>query len=403
MADATPIDPRSSRPVRLLFVVNSLQGGGAEKQVLSLVQHLDLSRFTLGLLYLRRNDQLTDQVPHARLARFACCDARSYLDIGAVRRLATEIDGFQADVVVCTNAWSLLYTSLARTFVRRAFRVVEVFHTTLLQAPKQRLQMRLYRPLFARSDLLIYVCENQRRYWREQGLRARADAVVHNGIDVRQYEDRWSPAEKTVLRQSLGLSAADYVLGLCAMLRPEKAHGDLLRVVASLRARGAPAKALLIGDGPLRAAILEQARALKIEQHVCITGFQSDVRPYVAICDVMTLMSHSETFSIAALEAMALGKPMVMTRIGGAEEQVQVGVNGFLFEPGDVDACVRHSSALLDPLVRRRFSEASRAVVRDHFSLGQMIAAYSARFSQLSAHPADAAPTGEPAQVATRV
>ena len=102
-----------------------------------------------------------------------------------------------------------------------------------------------------------------------------------------------------------------------------------------LRDSGVPAKVLIIGDGPRRGEIERQIAELQLTGHAVIAGHRNDVRPYIACCDVMTLTSHVvETFSIAALESMALGKPMVLTRIGGAEEQVRHGTNGFLYERG---------------------------------------------------------------------
>ena len=122
----------------------------------------------------------------------------------------------------------------------------------------------------------------------------------------------------------------DLLIGICAALRAEKAHGDLLLALARLRERGIAAKVLIVGDGPERSAIERKIAALNLSHCVFITGFKEDVRPYPAICDVIVLASHGiETFSIAALEAMAMGKPLVLTRIGGAEEQVIAGKMAF--------------------------------------------------------------------------
>src|SRR6185295_14081407 len=214
-------------------------------------------------------------------------------------------------LIVCTNTHSLLYGYLLRRLSRRPLKLLAVFHTTVLRSAKQRLQMQLYRRLFTRCDLLVYVCENQRLYWRKGGLLA-ADAVIHNGIDVEFFSDGFSTEQKRATRAQLGFAPDDYVVGLCSALRPEKSHGDLLHAVARLRALGVRAKALLIGDGPERPAIERLARELRVSDHVRITGIQSDVQPFIACCDVMTLVSHSiETFSLAALESMALRKPLV--------------------------------------------------------------------------------------------
>src|SRR4029077_13405288 len=114
----------------------------------------------------------------------------------------------------------------------------------------------------------------------------------------------------------------DYVIGICAALRPEKNHVQLVDAVAALRARGIPARALVIGDGPMRPAIEARARAAGVADEVRITGFQQDVRPYLAACDTAVLCSTTiETFSLAALEAMALGRPGAHSDLRGRREE----------------------------------------------------------------------------------
>lgn len=109
-----------------------------------------------------------------------------------------------------------------------------------------------------------------------------------------------------------------------------------------------------------------------------LQDFKKDVRLHIASCDVMVLPSHAiETFSIAALESMALGKPLLLTRIGGAAEQVTPGLNGFLFEPGDIDALTGHLKALADKDLRSRMGMQAAKVVRDQFTLEKMVARYA--------------------------
>jgi glycosyltransferase involved in cell wall biosynthesis len=118
------------------------------------------------------------------------------------------------------------------------------------------------------------------------------------------------------MRRVLGLADGDYVVGMCAVFRPEKNHLQLVEAVAKLRARGIPARALLIGDGPMRPAIESRARDLGVAADVVIAGFHQDVRPLLAASDVVALPSTSvETFSLAALEAMALARPVVLSDI----------------------------------------------------------------------------------------
>lgn len=231
--------------------------------------------------------------------------------------------------------------------------------------------MVLYTRLFNRCDLLIYVCESQRRFWRRHGLHP-PDTVIYNGVDADFFTDRYTAEQKHSLRGALEFGADDFVVGLCSALRPEKAPVDLLRAIARLRRQGVPAKALFIGDGPERAQVEQAADALGIHAHVRITGFQQDVRPFVACCDVMTLVSHSETFSLAALEAMALGKPMVLSDTGGAAELLGPGEHGFLYDPGDIEALAARLARLTDRALRAQLGAAAMRRVNERFTVSGM-------------------------------
>lgn len=375
----------------LLFIVNSLAPGGAERQVVTLLNHLDVGRFRLHLVYLKRDATLLDRVDGSRLDALECADVDARIDLRAIGRLRRLIESRRIDLIVTTNQYSTLYGALARG--RRAPRLMAVFHTTQLHTSKQRLGMRLFKRLCARCDRLVYVCESQRAYWRANGLRARSDAVIYNGIDTLRFADRLGADEKRDLRARLGFVASDYVVGLCAALRPEKAHGDLLRAVAALRERGLPAKALLIGEGPRRPHIESVASSLGIVDHVRITGFQADVRPFLSICDVMTIVSRAiETFSLAALESMASGKPLVMTDIGGAREQIEHGVHGLLYEPGDIETLTAHLHTLANEARRRAMAAAAVERVRQCFPLARMVAGFEGTFDEVIGGWASATP-----------
>jgi glycosyltransferase involved in cell wall biosynthesis len=378
---------RSLAPLpRVLFLVNSLVVGGAERQTVSLVNDLDCSVLRLSLGYLKPDNTLLPQLKRDRLDALLSVNVQHKLDLRAVRVLTDYIDARDVDVVLSANPYSALYGFLAGRRAKNPPRQVQVFHTTILQSFKEKAQMLLYRAVFRRLDLLVYVSELQRQYWQARGLRAKRELVIHNGINAELFTDSFTTTQKRSTRQRCGFQESDYVIGICATLRPEKAHGDFVAAVARLRAAGIAAKGLIIGDGPERAAIERRIADLGLTQQVAITGYQPDVRPFIAACDVMTLTSHAvETFSLAALEAMAMGKPVVLSEIGGAAEQVVPGVNGFMFSPGDIAALADRLTLLHAPELRSRMGLAAAAGVRERFTERGMTAAYTRELLALAA------------------
>ncbi|HET9448027.1 MAG TPA: glycosyltransferase [Steroidobacteraceae bacterium] len=359
----------------VLVMVSSMQVGGAEKHAVSLVNRLDTSRFRIGLCDVKPVGNLAREVDSARLDAAFSLNVRGKLAWSAVNELARRIDQHEIDVIVCTNGYPLLYALIASRKAQRPVRLVEVFHTTGF-GPRfaSRLRMLLNRFLFRRCELVVYVSHKQREYWRAHGVRGKRDIVIQNGIDADYFTDRYTPQQKAAARAEFGFLPSDFVIGICAALRPEKAHGDLLRAVRRLHDSGLRAKVLIIGDGPQRGAIERQIAELKLTGHAVIAGHRDDVRPYIACCDVMTLTSHAvETFSIAALESMALGKPMVLTRIGGAEEQIRHGTNGFLYERGDIAALARLLGRMSAATDRLSMGAVAAREVRERFTVQHMI------------------------------
>jgi glycosyltransferase involved in cell wall biosynthesis len=368
----------------ILFLMNSLVIGGAERQVVSLLNKLDCDGYRLSLGYLKPDGRLLPELKTDRLDAVISLNVKRKLDLGVVQSLADYIEQRDVRVVVSTNAYPTLYSMLAARRVRSSPRQVEVFHSTATQTLKEALQMNLYRAVFRRLDLLVYVSRLQRDYWSARGMRARREVVIHNGIDTNHFTDRFTSTQKHTLRGQYGFLGTDYVIGICAALRPEKAHGDFLLALTRLRSAGLPVKGLIIGDGPERAAVDARIAQLRLGQHVAVTGLQVDVRPFIAACDVMTLTSHAETFSLAALESMSMGKPVVLTEIGGATEQISPGVNGFLYAPGDIDALTGLLSILASPERRAFMGSAATASVRERFTESTMIAAYSSELAILA-------------------
>jgi len=119
-----------------------------------------------------------------------------------------------------------------------------------------------------------------------------------------------------------------------------------------------------------------RACGLTLQRDIVITGFQEQVCPYIAACDAMALCSVTEAFSMAALEAMALCKPVVHSDVGGAAEMILSGKNGLLFPVGDTNAFVDKLAMLADRVVSRRMGTNARKAVEALFSERSMVDRY---------------------------
>ena len=367
--------------MKAVFITASLGHGGAERHSITLTNRLAERGHECHAVYIKDEASQLERLRSAASVR--CLGARRYLDLRALEAFARHLGQIQPSVLVAANPYSLMYAFLAlrRSGVRAP--LVTTFHTTLLGGAKEWLQMLYYRPLFWAADGLVFVCEAQSRYWLPRKVAARSNLVIHNGVDP----EHWKPAageEVSRIRAALGYEAGEYVVGMCAALRPEKNHIQLIEAIAILRARGIRARALVIGDGPMRPAIEARAKEVGVSEEVRITGFQQDVRPFVSACDTMVLCSTTiETFSLAALEAMALARPVVHSDIGGAAEMISSGDNGFLFPVGDTPTLVQRLAELAEPALRARMGAAAREVVAARFSERAMVEQYETTLLKL--------------------
>ena len=161
-------------------------------------------------------------------------------------------------------------------------------------------------------------------------------AVVRLGIELS--ERMAGASDGASLRASLGIPPDRFCIGWVARMSAAKQPGDVLRTVRLLRDRGVDAALILVGDGPERARLEEQARGLDLVEGVHFVGFQNDVGPWFHAFDVLLLPSRSEGTPVSAIETLASGRPVVATDVGGTRDVVENGVSGFIVPFGDVEA-----------------------------------------------------------------
>lgn len=373
-----------ARQVRVMFLVVSASMGGAESHALALAKGLDRQHFDVSLVYLK--DEAESPQAHARVQDGVfvfCLGADRKLDLEAVRQLGAYANAKEIDIIVCVNPYPLVYAWMLRLMSKRRVRIVEILHSAAPCRTESWLQVLALRPLFWMSDLLVYMGKDQRSYWERHLLTARKTEVVRHGVNLERLLHDFPVAEKGLFREAHGFAESDYVVGVCGALRHDGGHADLVAAIHAARAAGTAVKCLIIGDGPIRAAIESMVERLGLQEDVKITGSLPDVRLAISCCDVMAVPSRTETVSLAALESMGLGKPLIMADVGNASELVEHDKNGLLYPQADISHMARHIQRLSDRQRRAAFGSASLARVHSQFSLAHMVDAYHRIFLNL--------------------
>lgn len=202
--------------------------------------------------------------------------------------------------------------------------------------------------------------------------------VIPNFIDT----EIFSPRPGNNLRKALA-NTEERILMHMSNFRPVKRVSDVVRVAARVMER-LPARLIFVGDGPDRPLAEEQARNLGIGDRVLLLGKQESVAELLACADLFLLLSESESFGLGALEAMAVGVPVLGTRCGGLEEVVDDGVTGRLLPVGAVDAMADAAVEMLGDADRwQAMGRAARAVAEERFSAERIVPMYESLYEEV--------------------
>ncbi len=206
------------------------------------------------------------------------------------------------------------------------------------------------------------------------------NAVLASGVHERKVEvipnfvflSRFTPEKiaRSAVREELGLLPADRVIGYVGKLEEGKGIFDLLAAAGRLRRRYSGLKLMLVGEGTKREALLREAERSSLSDMLILTGMRHDVQSMYAAIDIFVLPSTcDEAFGIVLIEAMAMGKPVVGTTVGGIPEIITHGETGLLVAPGDADALADELDRYLsDHTFAEKLSGAGQRSVLERFS-----------------------------------
>jgi glycosyltransferase involved in cell wall biosynthesis len=344
--------------LKVLVLTDELEVGGTQRQIATLVEHLPEVGVRPVVGYFRHRSYLADEMIAA-----GC-------PVVLAERLARLIREQRPDVVHCValsaEFWGLIAHFLAG---RRSAFVSSIRGRYEWYSP---LQWRAKAMISRFSDRVVANAAAGADYAIEcGGVEASRVAVVPNGLDLEAF-DRAAAAGWPSELASVPVGQR---LAFVGRLVEHKNLPCLLRALAELRRLRVPAQLCIVGDGPLRAAMVRLAGDLGIQDNVRWLGEREDVPAILTGADCLLLSSHREGLSNAILEGMAASLPVVATAVGGNVELVKDAETGWLVQDDDHIALAARVSALLtDVGLRRRLGAAGRQRVADFYSEATMVA-----------------------------
>jgi glycosyltransferase involved in cell wall biosynthesis len=368
--------------LRVCIIVPKLRIGGAEMHVLSLLSHFDASRFAVSIMYLTPGDARMEEkarrfvesvttirfrwrnlpVSFARMVRFLKAGRFDVVHChlphaDTVGRLAARCAG--VSVIVTTEHGKFLW----KPWYYRAFeRVLGAFTDARICVSRDILEIREKR----------------------EGTPARKLFYIPNGVDTAAF--RTPARSRAQVLAELGWEPAQKIVIAVGRLEPEKNYELLIHAIDGLRNRLPAIRCLIVGDGSRRAALGSLVDALGIARHVKLSGARNDIPDLLGAASVFVLSSTKEGLPVSLLEAMAAGKAIVATAVGGIPEAIRNGESGLLVAPGNVDALADAiARVLIDDELRARLGSAAAAAAERDYDIRKIVASIEDLYEKLYA------------------
>lgn len=245
----------------------------------------------------------------------------------------------------------------------------------------EKFRRRLAYRWVSRRATMVAVSENLKQFIVEKvGASPDRIKVVYNGVDAPKQCD---PAEVNACRKELGLPENNQIVGVVGNLYPVKGHQYLIEGIPAVLQKCSNTSFVFAGRGDLETTLKEQVHRLGLEARVHFLGLRQDISRILALLDVFVLPSLSEGLSMAILEAMIAGKPVVATQVGGNPELVLDGETGFLVPPRDSQALASSVAMLLMSKQRAiQFGERGKRRAEGQFSLNSMVRTYQTLYDE---------------------
>ncbi|MCX7982778.1 MAG: glycosyltransferase family 4 protein [Syntrophales bacterium] len=376
--------------VNILFVIDGLEFGGGERVFSQIIRGLPRERYEIHVA-------ASPVGPfHASLPSYVTFHATDFsrrTDVRTLFHLVKIVKKHRLDIVHGQGGRAEFFARLAarlggaKSYISTIAMPVEGYDVSPPRGILYQFFDRATEHLVSR----FLVCSSalEQLLIEEHGIEKERVCKIYNGIEWREYDPRSLSEERKETRNRLGLREENPLVGTVGRLVWQKGFFFFLKAIPIIYHALPKTRFVLVGDGPLRKDLEEEAKRLKIMDRLFFAGHTTEVNKFMAAMDVVVIPSLREGFPMVTLEAMSLEKPIVATEIDGINEQIQSGKDGILVPPQSPESLARAVVTLLqDRDYAASLGRSARKKVISEFSLEKMIektiAVYEDQIARLS-------------------
>lgn len=336
--------------IKLMMLTVGLDVGGTEGQVLEIASRLDRQHFEVFVCTLKQEGTIAQEIRDLGIRVFAL-NGEGVWDARVLYRLFHVVRREHPDVVHAFLSASNVAACLIRIFIRIPVLILSIRDVEVWKGWHHRLVDRL---TVQAAHAVTCCSEAVRQFllWRIGGGPQKY-IVIHNGVSTARF-----CSLPTLYRSDMGLQGRTPVVGtICRLVEPKKGLTVLLKAIAELsRPTGSPpCQLLIVGEGPALEQLQKFSFECRLQDWVLFSGMRRDIDRMLAIMDIFVLPSLYEGFGISIIEAMAAGKAVIATAVGGIPEIIVDGQTGVLVPPNDPVALAVAIKDLLDHPTKAHF------------------------------------------------
>jgi len=357
--------------IEVLFITVGMDVGGTERMLVSILKNIDREKYDVSLCCLEREGQLHTEIEKENI-EIICLNLpkkpllfSAFLHFLAIFRIYAILKRKEIKIVHSFLPRANIISRIAG-YMAGVPIVISSNRTSQIRKRYYLLLDWLTSPLV---DKITAVSNAVGKYTiKKMKMKRDKIAVIENGIDFKNLEI------EHYRKEDWGINSNTDVIGIVGRLVPVKGHKCFLRAAQIIKRESPHVKFFIVGDGPERERLKQMVRDLDLIDNIVFTGMVQNIFKFMKIFDILVSCSLWEGMSNSILEAMAMGKPVVATQVGGTPEIVIDGVNGFLVPPKD--ACLLASKVLIllrDRELCQRMGESGRIIVKERFDIKHTI------------------------------